>query len=228
MSQEVGPISPFFIVDNLKKAVAFYEYRFGFSVRFATPEDEPFFAIVGRGGSQLFLKRMSDDVHPQPNHTRHDWAPWDAFVSVDDPDGLSPEATAKVIVEAPQIELVANASHPVAFGDLLSQYLGQIVSMFNAHLHVGETAAGVLPVTPAPPIAQVPPPDPGLLSTTVAAGRLEETVNTLLDTLSGLRADSLRDFKELTTVMRSSERDPSMRLAIARKWLPMTRAQDRT
>jgi type VI secretion system (T6SS) baseplate-like injector VgrG len=79
------------------------------------------------------------------------------------------EAAAKVVVEAPQVELVADASHPVAFGDVLSQYLGQVVSAFNAHLHVGQTAAGG-PVSPAPPVTPLPPPDPGMLSTKVKAG----------------------------------------------------------
>lgn len=80
------------------------------------------------------------------------------------------QASSKATVEAPAIELVENASHPVVFGDSLLQYLNQIVSMFNAHMHVGETAAGVLPVTPAPPVTPFPPPDPGLLSSRVKAG----------------------------------------------------------
>jgi hypothetical protein len=80
------------------------------------------------------------------------------------------QASSTATIEAPAIELVESASHPVVFGDSLLQYLNQIVSMFNAHLHVGETAAGVLPVTPAPPVTPFPPPDPGLLSTRVKAG----------------------------------------------------------
>jgi Type VI secretion system/phage-baseplate injector OB domain len=80
------------------------------------------------------------------------------------------QATAKVIVEAPLIELVERGSHPVVFGDVLLQYLNQIVSMFNAHLHVGQTAAGALPVTPAPPATPFPPPAPSLLSTKVKSG----------------------------------------------------------
>jgi hypothetical protein len=27
----------------------------------------------------------------QPNHTRHEWAPWDAFVSAGDPDSFAKE-----------------------------------------------------------------------------------------------------------------------------------------
>lgn len=80
------------------------------------------------------------------------------------------QAAGKVVVEAPMIELVERGSHPVVFGDLLLQYLNQLVLMFNTHLHVGEMAAGVLPVTPAPPVTPYPPADPSLLSTRVTSG----------------------------------------------------------
>ena len=77
---------------------------------------------------------------------------------------------AKTIVESPLIDLVENAPHPVVFGDLLLQYLNQLVMLFNAHLHVGETAAGIIPVTPAPPATPFPPATPSLLSTRVKSG----------------------------------------------------------
>jgi hypothetical protein len=53
---------------------------------------------------------------------------------------------------------------------VLLQYLNQLVVMFNTHLHVGQLAAGVIPVTPAPPATPYPPPDPSLLSTRVTSG----------------------------------------------------------
>jgi hypothetical protein len=37
--------------------------------------------------------------------------------------------------------------------------------MFNAHVHPGETAGGVLPVTPAPPVPFFPAATPSLIST---------------------------------------------------------------
>ena len=40
---------------------------------------------------RLFLKFVSESVHPQPNPTRHEWAAWDAFVFVADPDALAAE-----------------------------------------------------------------------------------------------------------------------------------------
>ena len=74
----------------------------------------------------------------------------------------------KAIVEAPAIELVENASHPVVFGDELMTYLNQLVSMYQSHTHPGQTA--IIPVTPAPPVPPFPTPTPSLLSTKVKAG----------------------------------------------------------
>jgi hypothetical protein len=76
----------------------------------------------------------------------------------------------KAVVEAPQIELVENATHPVVFGDQLVQYLTQLTSLYQSHLHPGELALGIFPITPAPPVPPIPPPTPALLSTKVKTG----------------------------------------------------------
>jgi len=65
--------------------------RLGFELRFSEPAADPFFAIVGRDSVQLFLKAVAPTVLAQPNHTRHEWSPWDAFVYVKDPDSLAEE-----------------------------------------------------------------------------------------------------------------------------------------
>lgn len=82
---------------------------------------------------------------------------------------ITVKATAKVVVEAPQIELVANATHPGVFGDNLTTYLNQVVTMFNTHMHPGQMA-GLIPVTPAPPVPQLMPPTPAMLSMKVKLG----------------------------------------------------------
>jgi catechol 2,3-dioxygenase-like lactoylglutathione lyase family enzyme len=92
---EIGPISPLFIVSDVPRAVKFYEEKLGFEVRFSIPDEAPFFAIVGRDAVQIFLKAVSAEISPQPNHTRHEWAPWDAFVFVNDPDSLATEYTSR-------------------------------------------------------------------------------------------------------------------------------------
>jgi catechol 2,3-dioxygenase-like lactoylglutathione lyase family enzyme len=85
----IGAISPFFIVRDVGRSLAFYA-RIGFEPRFREPSDEPFFAIVGRGEAQIFLKHV-DGAHAQPNVGRHAWVPWDAFVFTPDPDALAEE-----------------------------------------------------------------------------------------------------------------------------------------
>jgi uncharacterized protein involved in type VI secretion and phage assembly len=74
----------------------------------------------------------------------------------------------KAVVEAPAIELVENATHPVVFGDELMTYLNQVVNMYQAHTHPGQTA--IIPVSPAPPAPPLPTPTPMLLSNKVKAG----------------------------------------------------------
>jgi hypothetical protein len=80
------------------------------------------------------------------------------------------EAALKVVVEAPQIELVRNATHPIVFGDNLLRYLNQLVQIYQTHLHPGQLALGTFAVTPAPPVPPFPPATPELLSTKVKAG----------------------------------------------------------
>jgi phage baseplate assembly protein gpV len=74
------------------------------------------------------------------------------------------KAAGKVVVDAPQIELIDGAGHPLVFGDSLLQYLNQLVSLYQSHVHPGELALGVFPVTPAPPVPPLPPATPDLLS----------------------------------------------------------------
>jgi catechol 2,3-dioxygenase-like lactoylglutathione lyase family enzyme len=47
---------PFFIVSNAAQSIAFYRDKLGFETWYQEPDDEPFFAVVGRDGAQLFLK----------------------------------------------------------------------------------------------------------------------------------------------------------------------------
>jgi len=81
-------ISPFFIVSSLKDSVDFYVNKLGFEVRYIGPEDDPFFAIVGRDHISIMLKATGE---PAPNHTRHYWARWDAYISTAEPDRLFEE-----------------------------------------------------------------------------------------------------------------------------------------
>ncbi len=83
-------ISPFFIVSNVDQTIAFYRDKLGFETRFQEPDRDPFFAIIGRGGAQLFVK-SEKATSPVPNATRHPSMRWDAYVYAPDPDALAAE-----------------------------------------------------------------------------------------------------------------------------------------
>ena len=84
-------ISPFFIVKDLQASIAFYRDRLGFQVDFQWPEGDVYYAGVRREGVVIMLKTIAPDVLPVPNHTRHPWARWDAYVYTLDPDALYEE-----------------------------------------------------------------------------------------------------------------------------------------
>ena len=84
-------IFPFFIVADLESAVSFYTGKLGFEVRYTGPADGPYWAIVGRDEISIMLKAIAPDIKPAPNHTRHEWARWDAYIHVSDPDTLFEE-----------------------------------------------------------------------------------------------------------------------------------------
>ena len=89
---EIGGISPFFIVQDVAAAFAFYCDKLGFDITFQAEPDDLFFGIVQRGGAMIFLKDIG--VEPIPNHKRDvkkGIARWDAYVYVPDPDALAAE-----------------------------------------------------------------------------------------------------------------------------------------
>jgi catechol 2,3-dioxygenase-like lactoylglutathione lyase family enzyme len=83
-------ISPSFIVSNVDRTIAFYRDKLGFETRFQQPDRDPFFAIIGRDGAQIFIK-AEKDITPVPNSKRHPHLRLDAFVYTPDPDALARE-----------------------------------------------------------------------------------------------------------------------------------------
>ena len=83
-------ISPFFIVSNVDQTIAFYRDKLGFETRFQEPKHNPFFAVIGRGGAQLFVK-SNEGTRPLPNPRRHPSMRWDAYVYAPNPDALAAE-----------------------------------------------------------------------------------------------------------------------------------------
>jgi catechol 2,3-dioxygenase-like lactoylglutathione lyase family enzyme len=86
---DVGGISPFFIVKDVARSLAFYRDRLGFAVTFEGFGDDLFFGIVQRGGAMIILKSVG--VDPLPNSRREAAARWDAYLAVPDPDALAAE-----------------------------------------------------------------------------------------------------------------------------------------
>ena len=85
----IESMSPFFIVSRVAPIAAFYCDRLGFDIRFKEPEQDPFFAIVGRDGAMLFLK--AGEAAPLPNPQRDPAMRWDAYCYTSDPDALAAE-----------------------------------------------------------------------------------------------------------------------------------------
>jgi predicted enzyme related to lactoylglutathione lyase len=91
--RKLTSISPLFIVDDVRVSVAHYVERFGFTLDFEGPPDDVYYARVSRDGIGIMLKAILPEVRPCPNHTRHPWARWDAYIYTLDPDTLFAEFT---------------------------------------------------------------------------------------------------------------------------------------
>ena len=90
----LNSVAPFFIVDDLGATLAFYQFKLGFAVLYQCGGDgngDDYFAVIGRDRVNLMFKAITPEVHPQPNHSRHEWARWDAYIGTDDPDALYAE-----------------------------------------------------------------------------------------------------------------------------------------
>ena len=90
----LSAISPCFIVSDVDQTIAFYRDKLGFETRFRQPDQDAFFAIIGRDAAQIFLK-SEGGIDPVPNSTRHRHLRWDAFINVADPDALAAEFAAR-------------------------------------------------------------------------------------------------------------------------------------
>lgn len=92
-NRDITGIAPYFIVRNVRAALAFYRDRLDFAITFQGPtDDDIFFGIVQRGAAMIMLKAIG--VEPVPNYTRdieQGVARWDAYLHVPDPDALAAE-----------------------------------------------------------------------------------------------------------------------------------------
>ena len=125
----LNTIAPFFIVDDLQTSLDFYRSKLGFEVTYTGGGDgdgDDFFGIVERDRVMIMLKAITPEIHPQPNHSRHKWARWDAYVHTPDPESLYAEFVAKAVpMNRPladtgdglrAFEIVDNSGYVICFG----------------------------------------------------------------------------------------------------------------
>jgi hypothetical protein len=74
-------IMPCFIIADLTISVSFYVDKLGFQIRYIGPDENPYWAIVGRDNISIMLKAVAPEIKPIPNRTGHEWAPSDAYIS---------------------------------------------------------------------------------------------------------------------------------------------------
>lgn len=94
----LNSVTPCFIIDDLEATIAFYQSKLGFEVRYkggGDGEGSDFWAFLARDHVMLSFKAIAPEIHPQPNHKRHEWARWDAYIYTDDPDSLYAEFNSK-------------------------------------------------------------------------------------------------------------------------------------
>jgi catechol 2,3-dioxygenase-like lactoylglutathione lyase family enzyme len=122
-------ITPCFIVENLQSSLDFYQSRLGFDIAYQGGGDVPaedFWAFVRRDGVMISLKAIAPEIHPQPNHSRHEWARWDAYIYTSDPDSLYAEYVGRAVPIHKQLkdtedglrafEVIDNNAYVLCFG----------------------------------------------------------------------------------------------------------------
>ena len=91
---KLNSVTPCFIVENLQASLDFYQSKLGFEIEHKGGGNggrEDFWAFVRRDSVMISLKAIAPQIHPQPNHSRHEWARWDAYIHTTDPDALYEE-----------------------------------------------------------------------------------------------------------------------------------------
>lgn len=125
----LSTIAPLFVVDDLQASLDFYRSKLGFAVTYTGGGNgggKDFFGIVERDSVMIMLKAITPEIHPQPNHSRHEWARWDAYVHTSEPDSLYSEYLAKgVPMHRPladtndglrAFEVMDNSGYVICFG----------------------------------------------------------------------------------------------------------------
>ncbi len=81
-------VAPYFPVADVAASASHYERAFGFQTEYAAGSP-PEFAMVGRDGFTLMLRRVAEPSRIRPSEAQG--GTWDAFFWVDDADALHAE-----------------------------------------------------------------------------------------------------------------------------------------
>ena len=133
-------ITPFFIVRDVSASVAYYVERLGFRLEFEGPADDVYYARVSREGVGIMLKAITADVLPQPNHTRHAWARWDAYVYTANPDALYREFKARGAIFAKEFSYIDDG----LWGFEVSDADGYVLAFFTTRQPDGDVVLSLL------------------------------------------------------------------------------------
>jgi len=130
----LNSITPFFIVDDLDATIGFYQSQLGFSIRYKGGGDgnvSDYWVFMGRDRVMIMFKAIAKEIHPQPNHARHPWSSWDAYVNVDDPDALYAEFAGRQVRFHQELsdtsdglrafEVIDNNGYVICFGRPLNE-----------------------------------------------------------------------------------------------------------
>jgi len=120
-------IRPFFIVKDLQASIAYYIERLGFGLDFQGPEGDVYYGQVSREGVGIMLKTILPDVVPCPNHTRHEWARWDAYIYTRDPDTLFAEFKQRGVTFVKELSFIDDG----LWGFEISDADGYVIAFFQ-------------------------------------------------------------------------------------------------
>lgn len=102
-NQKFHCIAPYFIVDDIHEAAAFYRDKLGFQFD-RLWGDPPQFVMVQRDQIVIMLKSVGSSGHCRPNHLVKPDACWDAYIWVADADALYAELKARGVTITREIE----------------------------------------------------------------------------------------------------------------------------
>jgi catechol 2,3-dioxygenase-like lactoylglutathione lyase family enzyme len=128
-TRNLTSITPFFIVKDLQASIAYYTERMGFQLDFQGPGDDVYYGRVSREGIGIMLKAIAPDLLPRPNHTRHEWARWDAYIYAMEPAPLFNEFKRRGVSFVKELSFIDEG----VWGFEVADADGYVLAFFRVH-----------------------------------------------------------------------------------------------